>query len=208
MSQHVLNASPRTISNKGAVKALRRDGKIPAVVYNRHGKTANIVLDAREFAKSTVGVTESTIIELKVADESYQCMIKQRQLDWLREKVVHVDFFEIERGIVMKAKVQIHLLGNPIGVREGGILETPIHDVEVECLPKDMPAKFEIDVTNLKANHTLYVKDIDCPSEVKILASPDQAIAIVKFARGETATDEAEETEEAAATDEEGEKKE
>lgn len=185
MSQHVLTAGVRAVSNKGAVNALRREGKIPAVIYNRHGKTTTIALDSAEFKKATEGVTESTIVELKVGSDTFQCMIKDRQLDWLRNKIVHVDFFEVEAGVAMRAKVSIHLVGIPVGVREGGILENPVHEVEVECFPKDMPPKFEIDVSELHANHSIHVRDIKRSDAVRILSSGDQVVALVKFAKAE-----------------------
>ena len=185
MSQHVLTAGARTVTNKGAVNALRREGKIPAVIYNRHGKTTTVTLDATEFKKDTVGVTESTIVELKVGADTYQCLIKDRQLDWLRNTIVHVDFFEVEAGVAMRAKVSIHLVGIPVGVREGGILENPVHEVEVECFPKDMPPKFDIDVSELHANHSIHVRDIKRSDAVRILSSGDQVVALVKFAKAE-----------------------
>ncbi len=193
MSQHVLNATARPVTNKGAVNAMRREGKIPAVVYNRHGKTTTIALDGTEFRKGTVGVTESTILELKVGNTSMQCMIKDRQLDWLKGQIVHVDFFEVESGVAMRAKVSIHTVGTPVGVREGGIFENPVHEVEVECMPKDMPAKFEIDVSALKVNHSIHVRDIPCPAGVKILSAADQVVALVKYAKAEVEAPAAEE---------------
>ncbi|HPE36691.1 MAG TPA: 50S ribosomal protein L25 [Spirochaetales bacterium] len=185
MSQHVLNAGVRAVSTKGDVKALRRQGKIPAVMYNRHGKIVHLTLDTAEFAKATKGVSESTIVKLEVGADSYQCMIKDRQLNWLRGTIEHVDFFEVESGVAIRAKVSIHLIGTPVGVREGGVLENPVHEIEVECLPNDMPEKFEIDVSGLQANHSVHVRDINHAPAVKILSSLDQVVALVKFARTE-----------------------
>ncbi|TFG84304.1 MAG: 50S ribosomal protein L25 [Spirochaetales bacterium] len=190
MSQHVLNAGARAVSNKGALHALRREGKIPAVVYNRQGRCVPVTLDALEFAKGTKGVSESTIVKLVVGKDSYDCLIKDRQLDWLRGVVKHVDFFEVDLNVEMRAKVSIHLIGVPLGVREGGILENPVHEIEVECFPKDMPEKFEVDVTNLQANHSVHVRDIVHGPSVKILSSPDQVVALVKYAKAEVVVEE------------------
>jgi large subunit ribosomal protein L25 len=185
MSQHVIIAEPRTISTKGALNSLRRDGRIPAVMYNRHGKSVPLALGAKDFSKAVTGVSESTIVQLHVGADSFDCLIKERQLDWLRGKIDHVDFFEVEKDVVIRAKVPVHLVGNSIGVREGGILENPVHEIEVECLPKDMPEKFEIDISNLHANHSIHVRDIAHSDVVKIHSSLDQVVVLVKYAKGE-----------------------
>ncbi|MGD9939383.1 MAG: 50S ribosomal protein L25 [Clostridia bacterium] len=185
MSQHVIIAEPRTISTKGALNSLRRDGRIPAVMYNRHGKSTPIALGAKDFSKAVTGVSESTIVQLHVGADSFDCLIKERQLDWLRGKIDHVDFFEVEKDVVIRAKVPVHLVGNAIGVREGGILENPVHEIEVECLPKDMPEKFEIDISELHANHSIHVRDIAHSGVVKIHSSLDQVVVLVKYAKGE-----------------------
>ncbi len=191
MSQHVVNAATRTISTKGAVNELRRNGSIPAVIYNRHGKATPVSLNVRDFQKAITGVSESTIIKLNVGNDSFDCLVKDRQLDWLHGKLVHVDFFEVESGVVMRAKVPIHLKGNPIGVRNGGILENPVHEIEVECMPADMPEKFELDITDLEANHSVHVRDIKAGPGVKLLSSSEQVVVLVKFAKAEEVVEEA-----------------
>jgi large subunit ribosomal protein L25 len=154
-------------------------------MYNRHGKSTPLVLGAKDFAKAVTGVSESTIVQLHVGADSFECLIKERQLDWLRGNIDHVDFFEVEKDVVIRAKVPVHLIGNSIGVREGGILENPVHEIEVECLPKDMPEKFEIDISDLHANHSIHVRDISHASAVKIHSSMDQVVVLVKYAKGE-----------------------
>lgn len=193
MSQHVITAEPRTLSTKGALNSLRRDGRIPAVMYNRHGKSVPLALGAKDFSKAVIGVSESTIVQLQVGADSFECLIKDRQLDWLRGKIDHVDFFEVEKDVVIRAKVPVHLIGNSIGVREGGILENPVHEIEVECLPRDMPGKFEVDISELHANHSIHVRDITHADVVRIHSSLDQVVVLVKYAKGEaTETEEAE----------------
>ncbi len=202
MTQHVINAGAREVGTKGALNELRRNGGIPAIIYNRHGKTTALSLNAKEFQKSLEGVSESTIVKLNVGSESFDCLVKDRQIDWLHGKILHVDFFEVEKGVAMRAKVPVHLVGTPIGVRNGGILENPIHEIEVECLPKDMPEKFELDIAGLEANHSIHVRDIVHADSVKLLSAADQVVVLVKFAKAEAeaaATAEAAPAAEAAA---------
>ncbi|NLJ47199.1 MAG: 50S ribosomal protein L25 [Treponema sp.] len=186
MSQTLLTAVSRPTATKGQVRRLRAEGKLPAVIYDRHGKSRAILLDSAEFAKAVTGVSESTILKLSIDGKTTEAFIKDRQVNWLRGTLLHVDFFEVEQDQAIRAHVSIHLLGTPIGVREGGVLETPVHEVEVECLPKDLPSKIELDISNLGANHSIHVRDISLPN-VRILNSGDQVVALVKFAKVETA---------------------
>lgn len=185
MTQHIINAGARDIGTKGALHDLRKNGGIPAIIYNRHGKTRPLSLNAKEFQKAVEGVSESTIVMLNVGTDSYQCLVKDRQIDWLRGKILHVDFFEVESGVSMRAKVPVHLVGSSVGVRNGGILENPVHEIEVECFPKDMPSKFEIDISALEANHSIHVRDVVHAEGVRILSAADQVVVLVKFAKAE-----------------------
>jgi len=187
MSQTVLTAVSRTTATKGQVRRLRAEGKLPAVIYNRHGQSRSIALDSAEFQKTVSGLSESTILKLNIDGKTTEAFIKDRQVNWLKGTLIHVDFFEVEQDQEIRAHVSIHLLGTPIGVREGGVLETPVHEVEVECLPKYLPGKIEIDVSSLGANHSVHVRDISLPN-VKILNSGDQVVALVKFAKAEAAS--------------------
>ncbi|HQO66847.1 MAG TPA: 50S ribosomal protein L25, partial [Spirochaetales bacterium] len=134
---------------------------------------------------SLEGVSESTIVKLNVGSESFDCLVKDRQIDWLHGKILHVDFFEVEKGVAMRAKVPVHLIGIPVGVRNGGILENPVHEIEVECMPKDMPEKFELDISGLEANHSIHVRDVAHADAVKLLSAADQVVVLVKFAKAE-----------------------
>ncbi|MCX7025656.1 MAG: 50S ribosomal protein L25 [Spirochaetes bacterium] len=183
MSQPVLSANKRELTTKGGLNSLRREGRIPAVVYNRHGTATPISILAKEFEKETAHASESTIFKLSIDGTTAEAFIKDRQLDWIKGSVVHVDFFEVEKDQMLHAKVSIHLVGVPIGVRNGGILENPAHEIEVECLPGDLPPKIEVDVTDLEANHSLHVRDIKLAPGVKVLTSGDLVFAVVKFAK-------------------------
>ncbi len=186
MSQPVLNAAVRSAGSKGDAKRLRAAGKIPAVVYNHKGESRPLSLDAKEYLQQIAGATESTLVKLQIEGKTVEAFIKDRQLDWRTSSIVHIDFFEVQKGTAMKAHVSIHLDGIPVGVRQGGILENPVHELEVECLPKDLPARIEIDVSGLEANHSVHVRDLGTKYPgVKFLSSPDQVVAVVKYLKAE-----------------------
>ncbi len=187
MSHPVLSAVAREATTKGELRGLRRAGKIPAVVYGGGQAAMQIVLDAVEFKKATAGITESTIITIDIAGQKKDAFVKERQRDALTNEVIHVDFLEVVKGRSLHAKVPLRLVGTPVGVREGGILETPAHEIEVECLPKDLPESIELNVESLGANHSIHVRDIVAPKGVKILTNSDLVVALVKFAKAEAA---------------------
>jgi len=200
MSKVVLQAKNRQKAGSSESRRIRRSGRIPAVIYGRKGEAVSIDLDAIEFVKGTKGISESTIVKVDVDGKSYDAFVKDTQRNIIDGNILHIDFYEVESGVVLRAKVSLHLHGNPIGVREGGMLENPLHEIEIECLPKDLPERIDIDIAELKANQSLHVRDIKLGAGVKLLSNPDQVVALVKFAKIEVVTPTAEEAAAAAAT--------
>ena len=185
MSNVILSAKPRKASGSAQARRIRRSGRIPAVLYGRAGKAISLDLDALEFLRSVKTISESTIVKVDVEGKSYDAFVKDTQRNIIDGKILHVDFYEVESGVILRAKVSLQITGNPIGVREGGMLETPLHEIEVECLPKDLPERIVVDVSDLKANHSLHVRDITLGEGVKLISAADQVVALVKFARAE-----------------------
>jgi len=192
MEQKTLSAAARSELKTGAARRLRRAGKIPAVIYG-HREPVSVTLDALEFGREFKIISESQIVQITVDGEHYDCLIKDYQEDILTGAVEHIDFFEIEAGKTLRTHISVHLNGSPRGVREGGILEQPLHEVDIECLPKDIPGTFQIDVSGLEIGDSLHVSDITIPEGVRLLTSGDQVLALVATARLEV-----EETEEGA----------
>jgi large subunit ribosomal protein L25 len=185
MSQVVFTAKNRTEAGSGEARRIRRAGRIPAVVYGRSGKALSIDLDALEFVNNVKGISESTIVTINVDGQAHQAFVKDTQRNITDGKILHVDFYEVEAGVSLRAKVSVHAQGNPIGVREGGILESPLHEIEVECLPKDLPERIDVDITELKVNQSIHVRDLKLGEGVRLISNPDQVVALVKFAKAE-----------------------
>ena len=185
MSQVVLSAKNRQKAGSSESRRIRRSGRIPAVLYGRTGKAISIDLDAQEFVRGVKGISESTIVKVNIDGKSYDAFVKDTQRNIIDGNILHIDFYEVESGIALRAKVTLHLYGNPIGVREGGILENPVHEIEVECLPKDLPKRLEIDISGLKVNQSLHVRDIPLAEGIRLLSGADQVVALVKFAKAE-----------------------
>jgi large subunit ribosomal protein L25 len=187
MSQVVLSARNRQKAGSAESRRLRRSGRIPAVLYGRSGQAIAIDLDAQEFMRRVRNISESTIVKVEADGKSYDAFVKDTQRNIIDGNILHVDFYEVESGVVLRAKVSLHLNGNPLGVREGGILENPLHEIEVECLPGNLPERIEVDISGLKVNQSLHVRDIPLGEGVKLLSGADQVVALVKFAKAEAA---------------------
>ncbi|MDR3114357.1 MAG: 50S ribosomal protein L25 [Treponema sp.] len=187
MSQVVLTARNRAATGSGAARRIRRTGRIPGVLYGRSGQARAIDLDAQEFVKSIKNISESTIVTVDIEGTSYNAFVKDTQRNIQDGNVLHVDFYEVESGVTLRAKVSVHIHGNPVGVREGGTLESPLHEIEVECLPKDLPQRIEVDVSELKINQSIHIRDLALGEGVRIISGADQVVALVKFAKAEGA---------------------
>jgi large subunit ribosomal protein L25 len=199
MSQVVFAARKRANTGSGDARRVRRAGRIPAVIYGHSGTALTIDVDALEFASGVKGISESTIVKVNVDGEEHDAFVKATQRNILSGQVLHVDFYEVESGTMLRARVSIQIEGNPIGVREGGILETPLHDIEVECLPKDLPERVIVDISGLGVNQSIHVRDIVLAEGVRLISGGDQVAALVKFAKEESASAEEGPSQEGAA---------
>lgn len=204
MEQKTLSASARTELKSGAARRLRRAGKIPAVIYG-HRDPVPVTIDGIEFIREFKIISESQIINLTVGDETYDVLIKDYQEDILTGNVEHIDFFEIEAGKTLRTHIGIHLEGSAVGSREGGILEQQLYEVDIECLPRDIPEAFRVDVSNLEVGDSLHVSDLEAPEGVTILTSEDNVIALVAMPRIEVEPEAEEEELEEGEVAEEGE---
>lgn len=195
MADKVLNVEAREGKGTSDSRRARAEGKIPAVVYG-HSEPRHVLINRREFSATFKHISESEIVTLKLGKNEIKVLIKDYQSDMVRGELMHIDFFEIEAGKTLKARVPLHVHGTPVGVREGGILEAPLHELEIECLPKDLPASIEIDISNLETSAALHVRDIAVPEGVNVLTNEDQVVAAVTHAKAEVVETEEEEGEE------------
>lgn len=201
MADRNLTAELRTETKTGAARRLRRAGRIPAVMYG-HREPLLLSIDAREFARKFQQISESTIIHLAAGGATYDVLVKDFQANNIVGRLEHLDFFEIERGKMLRARVLLHYVGNPIGVREGGLQELLVHEIEVESLPRDLPERIEVDLENLAVGQSLHVGDLDPPEGVRFITPPEQVVALI--AHKVEAADEEPDDDELATGDAEG----
>ena len=180
MSKVQLAAELRTGTGSNDSGRLRAVGKIPAVLYGGEN-IMHITIDAVEFIRNFKTVSENTIIDLAIGkDVSKEVLVKGYQVDKVKGQLIHLDFYEILRGKKLHTRIPLTLTGTPVGVKNsGGLLEHNLHEFQIECLPKDIPAYIEVDVSGLEINQAIHASDVVMPEGVDSLEAEDTVIALV-----------------------------
>jgi large subunit ribosomal protein L25 len=182
MEEIFLEIQPRDELGKSKVKDLRRKGFVPAVIYAEGKKSLAVKVSHKEFLQLIhQHRLESAVINLRTKEEKKQkgrsCLIKEIQYDPVKGDVIHVDFNEISLTKIIKVNVPVVSRGEPMGVKqEGGSLEHILWEVEVECLPTEIPKEIEVDVSQLKIGDSVHIKDITFPSNIKVLNAPEAIV--------------------------------
>jgi large subunit ribosomal protein L25 len=184
MEAKKLNVEMRQGGGKGVAGRLRTTGKIPAVIYG-HTTPTSITVDAKEFRTAFKRITQNTIIALHLPGGVHEVLVKDYQKDNLTGQILHVDFYEFEKGKALRTRVPVRLEGNPVGVKEGGILESLMHALEVECLPKDLPEEIVLDISELGLDKAFHVRDLTLPEGVRAVPAPDQVVCLVAHRKAE-----------------------
>ncbi len=183
MEQHTLNAEVRKETGKNENHRMRAKGFIPGVVYS-HGKTEAIKVPKKEFSRLFRGhISESVLINLNLsggANEAKQkVVVKDYQLDPITDEVIHLDFYKVTLTEKLQTTVAVVVVGTSIGEKTGGILEVLERDLNIECLPTELPEKIEIDVTNLNVGDSIRVKDLPAEGSLKFLGDEDRTVVAV-----------------------------
>lgn len=181
MREIKLEAKKREVVGKGACRKLRREGKIPAILYGPGEKSIPVSVDEDIFTylyRSLQG--GNAIFHLKLGGtKGKKTILKELQREPFSRKIVHIDFEHISPRKRITVEVPIHLAGIPKGVKEGGgTLEHILREVEIECLPADIPEHIDIDVSGLDIGNSIHVEDLEIP-KAQILIAPERSVATV-----------------------------
>ncbi|NNL85142.1 MAG: 50S ribosomal protein L25/general stress protein Ctc [Myxococcales bacterium] len=181
MGEHVLQAETRDEIGKGIARRLRRAGKIPAVFYGRGRDSRAIAIDPRALERvlHTSGSGMNTLIDLTLSGDESVVLVKDLQRDPVRGAYLHADFYEVDLNQTVEVTVPIHFLGKAKGVEFGGIVDHPLREIEITCLPRAIPDSIEIDISALEIGDALHVSDLVAPAGVTITSDLEQAIANV-----------------------------
>ncbi|OGW35167.1 MAG: hypothetical protein A2010_04870 [Nitrospirae bacterium GWD2_57_9] len=184
MEKIELTAQVREKAGKGVARSLRRNQMVPAVLYS-HGKSMPIAMGNKEVTKvlRTEG-GEHALINLKLDgakdNANRMALIKDYQVDPINGALIHIDLMEVAMNEKVRISVAVHIVGTAAGVKEGGIFQYGQRNLEVECLPNQIPDSIEVDITALNVNESLHVRDIKVAEGIKILSDGDATVATIQ----------------------------
>jgi large subunit ribosomal protein L25 len=186
---------------------MRRTGQVPSVLYGGDSGPVAISVDehsVKEILKGAAGENTIFLLKLKGSDEERLAMIKELQVDRIGGKFIHIDFIRITRGHKLNVNIPVELVGDSVGVREGGRVDFVSRDIEVEILPRDMFDKFVLDISDLAIGEHLTVAELagQLPEDAKFLDDENRVVVVIETPRAVEEEEEEEEAEEALETEE------
>ncbi|HKJ39778.1 MAG TPA: 50S ribosomal protein L25 [Anaerolineales bacterium] len=198
MEKVVLKANKRNVVGK-QVKALRREGKLPAVIYGRHSEPINIELEAVSSGRILAKATSSSLITIELDGEKIPTLVREKQRDFIKNTLLHVDFLSVSMTEILRASVALRFKGVSLAVKDfNAILVHNIEALNVECLPADLPEYVEVGVSALKnPGDGIRVGELPIPANVTVLDDEDMMVAVASASKIEEALAEIEELEEA-----------
>ena len=200
-----IKVEKREIFGKNASRRLRREGMIPAILYG--GGSSNVPLTLKKqdvfmILRSDTG--ENTVFQVSFDSEIRDVMIKELQRDPVTDEILHADFVHIAMDKAIRVSVPLVSVGEAVGVKtEGGFVDFITRELEVECLPKNIPEHIEIDISGLHLRHSLKAEDITLPEGVKLITSSDTILVLIEAPLKEEEIEVEEEEEEVIAEEEE-----
>jgi large subunit ribosomal protein L25 len=175
-----LKAEVRDGTGKGVARKLRAAGKIPAVLYGQGLDTTPLTVDSRELSHLLHGSAGANVlVDLIVDGEEHLAIPREIQRDRIHSTFVHVDFLAVSRTETITVNVPVRETGEAAGVKEGGVVEHHLREVQVESLPQDVPDEIVVDITNVELGDMVHVSDLAAPKGVTILTNPEDAVLSV-----------------------------
>lgn len=202
MPEIVVAASSRTETGKNCNRRLRAQGLIPGVLYGAGKPPVSLSVSPKEIVSILrSGAGENTLFDLELAGARRKVILKEFQVEPLKDRLLHADFFEVALDKPIQVDVHVELHGVPVGVKtQGGLLDFVTRELEIECLPLDIPQKVVVDVSGLELGRHLRVSDLVVGDKVKVLTGPEVVVAHVVAPKAEVSATAEAEAEAAAAT--------
>jgi large subunit ribosomal protein L25 len=186
MDKVVLKAEKRDVIGK-QVKALRRAGKLPAVIYGRHTDPMNVTLDSHTASMVLGKLTSSSLVTIELDGNEYPALVREKQRDYIKNRLLHVDFLAVSLNESIRATVMVNFIGVSSAVKDyNAVLVTNLQSLEVECLPTELPERIDVDISALaRPGDGIRVRDVKVSDKVQILNDPDTMVAVATFAKVE-----------------------
>ncbi len=178
MEQTTLNAQPREEIGSAASRRARRAGMIPAVVYGHKEGPVSVLLRKEDIQR--VVARRTKMVTLAVDGKSDQVLVKDVQFDTFGESVLHVDFERIAMDELIDVECPVELVGTAKGAAAGGVVEHPVTDLQVSCLPADIPELIKVGISHLAIGDAIHVRDVQAPPGVTILTDPDAILVTIR----------------------------
>jgi large subunit ribosomal protein L25 len=193
MPDITLTSVPRADLGSRPAGRIRREGNVPATVYGLGNTPVSITVPARELSHILAGESgTNTLISLDVAGDDVLTLVRQIQRHPTRGELLHVDFVRIRRDVAVSAEIPLHLVGEPTGVRDGGLLEQLVFSITVEAMPGNIPVSIELDVAALNIGDQLHASDLALPTGVATELDGETVVASIAAPRVATAGEDGE----------------
>jgi large subunit ribosomal protein L25 len=187
----ILQAEPRTETGKGPAHRLRATGRVPAVLYGAGVEPTPIHVSALDLLHVFHAMGQaSVLVDLKLDGQEYLTIAREIQRDLIHNRFIHIDFMAVRRDEKITVSIELREVGDSVGVHAGGVVEHHLREVEVECLPANVPQRIDFDITSLQIGGSIRVGDLVAPEGVEFLTDPDtMVLAVVEPAVMDTELD-------------------
>lgn len=187
-----IQSKARETKTRSALTALRNDGFIPSVVYGYNTESTPIAVKEGELLKTLREVGRNGVIKLEVGGKQLNVVLNDFQEDALKGDIRHADFLAIDMSEELEVDVTVHLVGESVGEKEGGVVQQPNREVTIKVKPSDIPESLEVDISGLQIGETITVADIREKSKFEILSDDDFALVLISAPRTEAEMEELE----------------
>ena len=186
MEKVVLKAEKRDVVGK-QVRALRRKGKLPAVIYGHHTEPINVSLESHSASLVLAKLTSSSLVTIDLDGTQYPALVREKQRDFIKNRLLHVDFLVVSLTEKIRASVSVHFIGVSPAVKDfNAVLVHNLEQLGVECLPTDLPERIDVDISVLaRPGEGIRVKDVSVSDKIRLLDDPETMVAVATFAKVE-----------------------
>lgn len=181
MDTITLHATPRSTGTKAA-KAVRREGRVPCVLYGPHQEPVHFAVETLDL-RPLIHTSQTYRVRVAVDGDEYDAIVKDVDFHPVTDAPIHVDFQALTQGEKLTITVPVHVEGAPAGVKAGGVLSQPLHELEIRCLPADIPGHITIDVSDLEIGDSLHVSDLQLGASVEVLTDGARTVVTVTVPR-------------------------
>jgi large subunit ribosomal protein L25 len=200
----VLQAKERKEFRHSALKAIRETGNIPAIIYGSKVDSKPVVISSADLTKTIRQVGRNGVISLDVDGSKQDVILTDYQADSIKKEIIHVDFLAVDKSSKINVDVRLVLVGDAAGVKDGGVLQQPLHQISITSTPDNIPQQIEVDISNLQVGETVTMGDIPSAGAFSINHEDDEVVASILPPKQEDEINSGEQQEEGHPDNEEG----